>query len=115
MRPVGRGLKTTVNVLEDISKGNLVHEFPGLVGNDEVGDMTVAMRTMSGELRKMIHGIAETVGVLLSTSTELTATPIMFQAVPRKYPRRHIPWRCSAEEMAANISASSECRAGRNR
>ncbi len=103
MRPVGRALKSTVNALEDISRGNLVHEFPQLVGNDEVGDMTVAMRTMSGELRKMIHGIAETVGVLLSTSKELASESNNVSSGSSEVSDKAHSVSASAEEMATNI------------
>jgi methyl-accepting chemotaxis protein len=103
MRPVGRALKITVNALEDISKGNLVYDFPKAVGNDEVGDMTVAMGTMSGELRKMIHGIAETVGVLLSTSTELTSDSNNVSSGSSEVSEKAHSVSAAAEEMATNI------------
>jgi len=73
VRPVGRALAGTVLTLEDISKGNLAHEFSTKISNDEVCDMTVAMHAMSDGLRKIVSEIAESVGVLTSTSTGLTA------------------------------------------
>jgi len=73
VRPVGRALAGTVTTLEDISKGNLAHEFPTVISNDEVGDMAVAMHSMSDGLRIMVSEIAESVGVLTSTSAGLTA------------------------------------------
>ena len=71
VRPVGRALAGTVITLEDISKGNLAHEFSTAISNDEVGDMTVAMHAMSDGLRKMVGEIAESVGILTSTSAGL--------------------------------------------
>jgi len=103
MRPVGRALKTTVNALEHISKGNLVHEFPKSVGDDEVGDMTIAMRSMSGELRKMIHGIAETVGVLLATSKELASDSNNVSSGSSEVSEKAHSVSASAEEMATSI------------
>jgi methyl-accepting chemotaxis protein len=103
MRPVGRALKITVDALEDISKGNLVHQFPQQVANDEVGDMTMAMRKMSDELRKMIHGIAETVGVLLSTSTELAGDSNSVSSGSSDVSEKSRSLSVSAEQMAANM------------
>jgi methyl-accepting chemotaxis protein len=103
MRPVGSALRNTVNALEDISKGNLVHQFPQQVSNDEVGDMTMAMRQMSDELRKMIHGIAETVGVLLSTSTELAGDSSSVSSGSSDVSEKSRSLSVSAEEMAANM------------
>jgi methyl-accepting chemotaxis protein len=103
MRPVGRALKTTVSALEDISKGNLAHEFPKSISDDEVGDMTLAMRKMSGELRKMIHGIAETVGVLLSTSTELSGDSNSVSNGSSEVSEKAHSLSISADKMAANI------------
>jgi methyl-accepting chemotaxis protein len=105
MRPVGRALKTTVRALEDIAKGNLTHEFPQAVSDDEVGDMTRAMRNMSGQLRSMIHGISETVGVLLSTSTELNGDSNNVSSGSSEVSEKAHSLSVSAEKMSANIQS----------
>ncbi len=68
VRPVRRGLSDAVQTLEEISRGNLVHDFSAQASDDEVGDMTLAMRRMSDELRKMMREIAGSASVLVSTS-----------------------------------------------
>lgn len=73
VRPVRSALVKAVRALENIAKGDLTQLFTDSTGDDEVGAMTAAMRDMSGSLRKMVREIADSVGVLSSTSSGLAA------------------------------------------
>ncbi len=103
VRPIRRSLAHTVHTLEDIAKGNLVQEFPDSVSDDELGDMTVAMRGMSTELRKMIGGIADNVGVLKSTSTELSTDSSHVSTGSAEVSGKAQSLSVSADEMATGI------------
>ncbi len=102
-RPVRRGLTDAVRALEDISRGNLAHRFGTEVSDDEVGDMTVAMRKMSGELRKMMGEIAGTVGILFSTSAELVTDSNSVANGSSEVSQKARSVSGSADSMAANI------------
>lgn len=103
MRPVRRALSNTVHTLEDISKGNLAQEFSDTVSDDEVGDMTLAMRKMSRELQKMVREIADSVGVLMSTSSELTKDSQTVSSGSSEVSGKAHSLAVSTEEMSANI------------
>ena len=105
VRPVRRALMNTVQTLEDISRGNLAQKFPDVTANDEVGDMTVAMRNMSGALRKMVREIADSVSVLFSTSTELTADSNSVSNGSSEVSGKAHSLSGSADKMAANIQS----------
>jgi methyl-accepting chemotaxis protein len=103
VRPVRRGLSDAVYALEDISQGNLAHRFPDKCADDEVGDMTNAMRNMTVSLRGMIGEIAGSTGVLLSTSEALAADSNSVSSGSSEVSRKAHSVSESAEEMAANI------------
>lgn len=103
MRPVRRALASTVHTLEDISKGNLAQKFSDSVSDDEVGDMTLAMRKMCGELEKMMREIADSVGVVMSTSNELTKDSQTVSSGSSEVSEKAHSLAVSTEEMSANI------------
>ncbi len=103
VRPVRLALSTTVETMQDIAKGNLAQKFPDEVSDDELGDMTTAMKGMSAELRKLVGGIADNVGVLLSTSSELSADSSHVSNASSEVSGKAQSLAVSAEEMATGI------------
>jgi methyl-accepting chemotaxis protein len=107
VRPVRRGLSDAVQTLEEISRGNLVHDFSAQASDDEVGDMTLAMRRMSDELRKMMREIAGSASVLVSTSAGLAADSSGVSAGSQEVSRKARSVSESTEQMAANIQRAA--------
>ena len=105
VRPVSRGLANTVHVLEEISKGNLTQHFETVIGNDEVGDMDLAMRGMSAHLRQMVGEIAESVGALFSTSTDLAVDSGNFSSGSSEVSEKAHTLSGSSSVVAGNIQS----------
>ncbi len=103
VRPIRRAMSHTVHTLEDIAKGNLAQEFPDSVSDDELGDMTKAMQGMSLELRKMVGGIAGSVGVLRTTATELSSESSHVSTGSAEVSGKAQSLSVSTEEMATGI------------
>jgi methyl-accepting chemotaxis protein len=102
-RPVRRGLNQAVHALEGISQGDLAQEFSGETSDDEVGDMTLAMRRMSQELRKMVGEMAAGVAVLFTTSAELVTDSNSVSSGSEDVSRKARSVSESADQMVASI------------
>ncbi len=73
-RSISVPIRTGVEILEGISKGDLYREVPAalLERKDEAGDLARAMQTMTESLRRLLRNVAGGVQTLISSSTELS-------------------------------------------
>ena len=73
-RRVSGATQAVLRQAEAIAGGDLTREDLKIRSQDELGDLTTAINTMSGSLKRMIHAIAENAVQVASASEELNAT-----------------------------------------
>jgi len=98
--------KSVIN-MENIARGNLAHEMsPGdLVRKDEIGALANAAQGMTNNLRDMIGSITQGVGVLSSSSAELSTNSIgMSESAHQASDKSHAV-AAAAEQMTANAAS----------
>jgi len=103
-RSIRGPLSQAVLVMQKIAKGDLTGEIRR-TGNDEVGDMAVAMRTMSGALRGVLREVAESAQTLSTTSTQLAANSGQIADHSREASEKAHSVAAAAEQMSSNVSS----------
>jgi methyl-accepting chemotaxis protein len=106
-RNIARPLTAAVSHLEDVARGDISHDIPPreLDRGDEIGALSKAMQTMSTSLRSMIGSINEGVGVLSSSSAELSANSGAMSNGSREASGKAHAVAAAAEEMNANVNS----------
>ncbi len=103
---VGRGiirpLNNSVKFAEAIADGDLTAELKG-GGNDEIGKLTKALNTMSGNLRSIWGELGENMRTLVSSSTELSSTATQLASGAEETTSQAEVVSAAVEEMSANM------------
>ncbi|HWY21647.1 MAG TPA: methyl-accepting chemotaxis protein [Candidatus Acidoferrum sp.] len=73
-RRVSGATQAVLRQAEAIAAGDLTRDDLKVRGRDELGDLTTAINTMSGSLKRMIHAITENAVQVASASEELNTT-----------------------------------------
>jgi methyl-accepting chemotaxis protein len=73
-RRVSGATQAVLRQAEAIAAGDLTREDLKVRSRDELGDLTTAINTMSGSLKRMIHAITENAVQVASASEELNTT-----------------------------------------
>jgi methyl-accepting chemotaxis protein len=108
-RLIGRSitvpLAKTVTLLESVANGDVTGEAAAeYVGRkDEVGLLSRAVQTMSASLRDVIRGMTDGVGVLSSSSAELSANSTQMSDGSREASGKAHAVAAAAEQMTANV------------
>ena len=97
-------LEKTVTLLEDVAGGDVTREVAPeyLARKDEVGMLATAMQTMSHSLRSMIGNVTEGIGVLSSSSAELSANSSQMSNGSRLASGKAHSLAVATERMTAN-------------
>jgi methyl-accepting chemotaxis protein len=98
-------LEKTVTLLEDVAGGDVTREVAPeyLARKDEVGMLATAMQTMSHSLRSMIGNVTEGIGVLSSSSAELSANSSQMSNGSRLASGKAHSLAVATERMTANV------------
>jgi len=100
-RSIRTRLGAAVAVLQSVASGDLRHELRQ-TGDDEVGDMAVAMHTMTDSLRGILREITDSSQALSATSSQLAANSHEIADHSRDASDKA---HSVAAEMSANVSA----------
>jgi len=101
-RSIRAPLAQAVLVLQKVAKGDLTDELRH-TSNDEVGDMAVAMQTMTVSLRGVLREIAESAQTLSATSTQLVASSGQIADHSREASEKAHSVAAAAEQMSSNV------------
>jgi methyl-accepting chemotaxis protein len=101
-RSIRARLAEAVKVLQNIAKGDLTDEVRQM-NDDEIGDMAVAMQTMSGNLRDILRDISQSVQAVSTTSAELSANSGQMADHSREASDKAHSVAAAAEQMSANV------------
>ncbi len=100
-------LAEAVSVMQSVATGDLSREIQ-VTNDDEIGDMAVAMQSMSLSLRKMIGEIAGGAELLAGSSQRLTANSKGVTDNSRHASDKAHSVATAAEEMSANSRSLAE-------
>jgi methyl-accepting chemotaxis protein len=103
-RSIRAPLAQAVLVLQKVAKGDLTDELRHS-SNDEVGDMAVAMQTMSVSLRGVLREIADSAQTLSATSTQLAASSGQIADHSREASEKAHSVAAAAEQMSSNVTS----------
>ncbi len=103
-RPIRGALGHAVEVLQTIAKGDLTHEVD-LHGNNEIGDMGTAMRTMQDSLRLVLNEISDSVKAVAASSTELVANSGAMSDGARRTSDKAHSVAAAAEQVSTNVTS----------
>ena len=105
-RYIERPIKNTVDMLQDIAqgKGDLTRRLESLTG-DEIGQMAYWFNTFADKLRGMVRVLAEDVGRLTDSSSELDSISIDLADRSREMNQRAEAVSSSAGQAASNIES----------
>ena len=103
-RSIRAPLAQAVLVLQKVAKGDLTDELRHS-SNDEVGDMAVAMQTMSLSLRGVLREIADSAQTLSATSTQLAASSGQIADHSREASEKAHSVAAAAEQMSSNVTS----------
>ncbi|HTX38222.1 MAG TPA: methyl-accepting chemotaxis protein [Bryobacteraceae bacterium] len=103
-RSIRAPLAQAVQVMQRIAQGDLTGEVQA-GHDDEIGDMAVAMQTMSGSLRGVLREIAEGAQVLSTTSTQLAASSGRMADHSREASGKSHSVAVAAEAMSVNVAS----------
>jgi len=103
-RGISRPLAIGVNLLDGMSRGDLTHDVPAdlLSRRDEVGDLSRSLQTMTESLRRLIEDVGQGMGILSSSSTELSSVSNEMAGGARQTSARASTVAAAAEEMSSN-------------
>jgi methyl-accepting chemotaxis protein len=104
MRRIRGPLAEAVTVLTKVADGDLKQELK-VSNNDEVGDIAVAIRSMTAKLREMIRDIAHGVEVLSGSSEELSSNAHQMATGSRNASDKTHSVAAAAEQMSANVTS----------
>ena len=104
MKTIRGPLSEAMSVLQSVSQGDLTRELH-VANNDEIGDMAVALQSMSESLRATIGEIAGGVQVLTGSSTKLSANSAGMTTSSRNASDKAHSVAAAAEEMSANVAS----------
>jgi len=106
-RSVSRPSAATVELLTQISKGDVTHEVPDAIRarKDEMGDMGRAMQTMTESLRRLLRDISGSVQTLASSATELSAISGQTASGVKAMSEKTSTVAAAAEEASANTNS----------
>jgi len=103
-RSIRAPLAQAVLVLQKIAKGDLTDEVRPS-SDDEIGDMAVAIQTMSQSLRAVLREIGESAQTLSRTSTELAANSGQIADHSREASDKAHSVAAAAEQMSMNVTS----------
>jgi methyl-accepting chemotaxis protein len=98
-------LSVAVQHLDEVAHGDISHNVPGayLKRGDEIGSLANAIQTMSVSLRDTLKNIAAAVGVLKSSSAELSANSSQMTDGSNEASGKAHAVAAAAEQMTANV------------
>ena len=110
-RVISRGitvpLSQAVLFLEDVAKGDLTHDVrpEHLERQDEIGGLAQAVQRMTESMRDVMKNMTEGIGVLSSSSAELSANSGQTSASGQKAAEKAHSVAAAAEEVTANVTS----------
>jgi methyl-accepting chemotaxis protein len=103
-RSISRPLSIGINLLNGVSRGDLTRDVPPeLVSRqDEVGDLSRSLQTVTDSLRRLIEDVVNGTSVLGASSTELSSVSSEMAGGARQTSARAGTVAAAAEEMSSN-------------
>jgi methyl-accepting chemotaxis protein len=104
-RSIVKPLTASVHYLDDVAGGDVSHDVPKeyLLRGDEIGLLNKAMQGMSVSLRDVIGKINQGIGVMSSSSAELSANSGQMSAGSQQASGKAHAVAAAAEQMSANV------------
>jgi methyl-accepting chemotaxis protein len=104
-RSIAKPLKAAVIHLDQIAGGDISRDMPAefLERGDEIGLFAKSMQTMSASLRELIRNIGDGIGVLSSSSADLTSNSGQMSDGSREASDKAHSVAAAAEQMSANV------------
>lgn len=109
-RAITGPVKSAVQMIKAVEQGDLTQEID-VKGNDEIGQMALALNSMSLNLRKLMGDISNGVDILNGTSNELSGLSREMSEASEETNGRSQTVSAAAEEMSVNmdsVAAASE-------
>jgi methyl-accepting chemotaxis protein len=104
-RSIAKPLTAVVAHLGEVAQGNVSKDVPieYLDRGDEIGALSKALQTMLGSLRGILKDITDGIGVLSSSSAELSANSTQMSEGSRGASGKAHSVAAAAEQMTANV------------
>jgi methyl-accepting chemotaxis protein len=104
-RSISKPLEAAVKHLEQVASGDMLKDMPEeyLGREDEIGLLAMGMQTMSASLRNMIGKVNEGIGILSSSSAELSANSGKMSDGSREASGKAHAVAAAAEQMTTNV------------
>ncbi|HUA82409.1 MAG TPA: methyl-accepting chemotaxis protein, partial [Bryobacteraceae bacterium] len=106
-RSIRGPLAAAVSYLEKVAGGDLAKDVTPehLARRDEIGALAKAVQQMTESLRGVVQGITEEIGVLSTSSSELTASSAGMSDGSQQASDKAHAVAAAAEEMSANVTS----------
>lgn len=104
MRRIRGPLGETVRALTQVANGDLTTEV-AVTTNDEIGDMSGAVKSMIRSLREVIRSVVESIEVVASSATELSASARQMTASSNDASGKVVSVTSSANHMSESVSS----------
>ena len=108
-RSIGKPLSHAVRQLDRVAAGDLSHDVApeDLQRDDEIGQLSKSMQTMSTSLRSVLKDVGEGIYVLSSSSAELSANSARMAQGGHQASEKAHTVAAAAEQMTANVVSVS--------
>lgn len=107
-RTIAKPLTRVVSALQEIAKGNLSVEEVSIQSQDEIGELSKALKTMLVKLRELVKQVAESSEHVAASAEELTASAEQQAAAANQAATAITAMASGAEKQSDSVKMTSE-------